>query len=135
MTDIHTHAATAPRTIDAETQILYVQPVRCTGCGSLHTTARLFDVRPYARDGRSQRPALARAPHLEFQRIQCNTISTPICQDCPDSAVQPITDRESYARWQETLKRKREQERANTVKVASPASGPKRKETTLEDLI
>lgn len=112
-------------------QILFVRPTRCLRCGAVHTTSELFAVDINNLHGRHLMPAREFRCDLEFEKILMDARTTPICHACADS-VQPTTDRESYARWQETLKRKREEARretlaARTVRVKA--------EPTLDDLI
>lgn len=109
-------------------QILFVRPTRCARCGAVHTTSELFAVDIHSTHGRHLFPARTFNPDLEMEKILVEPRTTPICHACADS-VQPITDRESYHRWQETLKRKREQERAAALAARAP------KEISLDDLI
>lgn len=114
-----------------EAQILFVRTTRCQKCGSLSTVSELFACDPLATGGgRHLFPATHFAEHLPLEKIALPVRTTPICHQCTDS-LQPVTDRESYARWQDTLKRKREE----MQREAAAARAKAKKEPTLEDLI
>lgn len=109
-------------------QILFVRPIRCLRCGAIHTSSELFAVDIHNTHGRHLFPAKAFQPDLEMEKILCEPRTTPICHSCADT-IEAVTDRESYHRWQETLKRKRDQERAAAIAARAP------REVTLDDLI
>lgn len=114
-----------------DAQVLFVRTSRCQRCGALHTISELFACDPLTTNGRHLFRAVHFAEHLPLEKIALPVVLTPVCHACTDS-LQPVSDRESYARWQDTLRRKREEERR--VAAAERAAKPK-KETTLEDLI
>lgn len=113
-------------------QILFVRTTRCLNCGAIHTTSELFYCDPLARgEGRKMGPASSYASNIALQKVAPATRTTPICHACCDQLQPTITDRESYARWQDTLRRKREQDRAEAERTK-----PKQKPVyTLDDLV
>jgi hypothetical protein len=133
MTNLNNEAAppaAKPPAPTYEAQVLFVYNTRCGRCGAIHTTSQLFACDPLAPNGRHMFPAKQFADHLPCEKIALDTRFTPICHSCTDS-LQPITDRESAARWADTIKRKRAEEAA-TRKASAPSA---KRETTLEDLI
>jgi hypothetical protein len=113
-----------------DSQVLFVRTTRCTRCGALHTTSELFANDPNSRNGRHLFPAPVFVENMPIEKVATTVRLTPICHACADT-IQSTTDRESYARWQDTLKRKRLeelQERRLDAKARKP-------EPTLEDLI
>src|SRR5262245_44622256 len=112
-------------------QILFVRTTRCQGCGALHTTSELFAVDILNPKGRHLAPASLYRPELGLDKVAPETRTTPICHQCADSHAPTLSDRESYSRWQDTLKRKREEER----RVAPTRPSAPTNRDTLEDII
>jgi hypothetical protein len=122
----------APKRPTYEAQVLYVHNYRCRRCGALSTTSQLFACDPLNPNGRHMFPATDFAEHLPIQKIALDTKTTPICHLCTDT-IQPVTDREAAARWADTVRRKRDEERR--IAAATKAKHTPKHEPTLEDLI
>ena len=115
-------------------QILFVDTVRCTGCGALSKTSRLFSVDPLAAgpEGRHMKPASTYYGSRHLEKIATEIKLTPICIACVDEATVPtISDRESHDRWLLTVKRKREQDQAEKRSEKARV----KREISLEDLV
>ena len=117
-------------------QILIITPVRCLACGALASSSRLFTVEPNGdRSGRHLKPATTYFGSRTLEKLQVDTLTTPICTECVDARTcETISDRESYHRWQLALRKKQEEERAER-KAATKTIATSRNPVTLDDLV
>src|SRR5262245_1748256 len=113
-------------------QILFVRSTRCLNCGAIHTTSELFSVDVLNPKGRHLMPARSFNPQLSLDKVAPDPRTTPICHACADSHSPTIPDRESYARWQDTVRRKAREERR--VAAARKPPVPTNRDN-LEDIV
>ena len=114
-------------------QILFVRSTRCLNCGAVHTTSELFAVDILNSHGRHLFPANSFNPALDLEKVAPNPRTTPICHSCVDTSLPPVTDRESYSRWQETLRRKHNEERQREAALRAKSNSSNR--DSLEDIV
>lgn len=114
-------------------QILFVRSTRCLNCGAIHTTSELFAVDILNSHGRHLFPAPAFNPTLDLEKVAPNPRTTPICHSCVDTSLPPVTDRESYSRWQDTLRRKAAEERQREAAIKAKSTSTR--SDNLEDII
>lgn len=117
-------------------QQLHVRTTRCQSCGALHVTSELMAVEIHSMHGRHLFPAKSYRPELGLDKVALSPRTTPICHLCADAVAQPtISDRESYSRWQDTMRRKAAELKATTKPHHMNSSTRPSNRDTLEDII
>ena len=114
-------------------QILFVRSTRCLNCGAVHTTSELFAVDILNSHGRHLFPASRFDPALSFEKVAPNPRTTPVCHSCADTSLPPVTDRESYSRWQDTIRRKNNEDRQREAALKAKSTPSNR--DSLEDIV